>query len=134
MEKVEYFFKVGITRTAPKTVMFFDDMANTAGNILFGAISFLLQKITGKSASGYNSTVLIYKKKGFWHRKELLYEEIIPEDVHLDQVSMKANAMIMRLQEQGDQLIKDLIIGRSRIFQPISKTMRDSIYNKRNLN
>ena len=116
MEKEAYFFKVGITRTAPKTVMFFDDMANTTGNILFGAISFLLQKITGKSASNYNSTVLIYKKKGFWQRKEILYEEVIPEDVNLDQVSMKANDMVMRLQEQGNQLIKDLIVGRTRIF------------------
>lgn len=54
MEKEEYFLKVGITRTAPKTLMFFDDMANVTGNILLGVISFLLQKITGKSASTYN--------------------------------------------------------------------------------
>lgn len=50
LEKEEYFWRVGITRTAPKTLMFIDDMAKVSGGIL---LTILFYRYFPHNGEGY---------------------------------------------------------------------------------
>lgn len=90
----KYLIKIRMENSAPKILLFLDNLSIFSSSIILSIICFLVEKIMGKSASEYKKAVAIYKKgNSFFVKKSLIYEEQIPNNLEEGEIRKVISAL-----------------------------------------